>query len=102
MIKQILWDIIHHHQSLMVVGNITKKSQILSTPIHGDLLHRHKMSKKIIWYIFFHHKMMLVMILMVAGKEILMLHMIFIQRYHHLTMLQQKASIKIHHPHKLP
>ncbi|KAL4365340.1 hypothetical protein AHAS_Ahas07G0096300 [Arachis hypogaea] len=102
MIKQILWDITHHHQSLMVAGNITKKIQILSTPIHGELLQKHKMRETIIWDISLHHKMMLFMILMVAGKEILMLHMIFIQRYHHLTMLQQKASTKIYHPHKLP
>ncbi|KAL4315836.1 hypothetical protein AHAS_Ahas15G0224900 [Arachis hypogaea] len=102
MIKQILWDITQHHQFLMVAGNITKKIQILSTPIHGDLLQRHKMSKKTIWDISFHHKMMQVMILMVAGKGILMLHMIFIQRYHHLTMRQQKAPFKTHHPHKLP
>ncbi|KAL4315407.1 hypothetical protein AHAS_Ahas15G0182000 [Arachis hypogaea] len=101
MIKHVLWDITHHHQSLMVAGNITKKIQILSTPIHRDLLQRHKMSKKTIWDIFLHHKMMKVMILMVAGKGILMLHMIFIQRYHHLTMLQQKTPFKTHHPNKL-
>ncbi|KAL4350451.1 hypothetical protein AHAS_Ahas10G0143300 [Arachis hypogaea] len=68
MIKQILWDITHHHQSLMVVGNITKKSQILSTPIHGEMLQKHKMRKKIIWDISLHHKMMQVIILMVAGS----------------------------------
>ncbi|KAL4371694.1 hypothetical protein AHAS_Ahas06G0191400 [Arachis hypogaea] len=53
---------------IMMVGNITKKIQILSTPIHGDLLQRHKMSKRIIWDIFLHHKMMQVIILMVAGS----------------------------------
>ncbi|KAL4276169.1 hypothetical protein AHAS_Ahas20G0180300 [Arachis hypogaea] len=42
----------------MVAGNITKRIHILSTPIHGDLLQRHKMSKKIIWDIFLYHKMM--------------------------------------------
>ncbi|KAL4381209.1 hypothetical protein AHAS_Ahas04G0110600 [Arachis hypogaea] len=68
MIKQILWDITHHHQSLMVAGNITKKIQILSTPIHGDLLQRHKISKRIIWDISIHHKMMQVIILMVVGS----------------------------------
>ncbi|KAL4344380.1 hypothetical protein AHAS_Ahas11G0172600 [Arachis hypogaea] len=102
MIKQILWDITHHHQSLMVARNITKKIQILSTPIHGDLLQRHKMSKRIIWDISLHQQMMQVMIIMVAGKEILMLYMIFIQIYHHLTMLQQKAPFKTYYPHKLP
>ncbi|KAL4304709.1 hypothetical protein AHAS_Ahas16G0005400 [Arachis hypogaea] len=86
----------------MVVGNITKKLQILGTPIHGAMLQNHKMRKKIIWDISLHHKMMQVMILMVAGKGILVLHMIFIQRYHHLTILQQKAPFKTHHPHKLP
>ncbi|KAL4374171.1 hypothetical protein AHAS_Ahas05G0155100 [Arachis hypogaea] len=101
MIKQIFRDITHHHQSLMVVGNITKKLQILGTPIHGAMLQNHKMRKKIIWGISLHHKMMQVMILMVAGKGILVLHMIFIQRYH-LTILQQKAPFKTHHPHKLP
>ncbi|KAL4394568.1 hypothetical protein AHAS_Ahas02G0165000 [Arachis hypogaea] len=86
----------------MMAGNITKRIHILNTPTHGDLLHKHKMSKRTIWDISFHHKMMQVIILMVAGKGILMLHMIFIQRYHHFTMLQQKAPFKTHHPHKLP
>ncbi|KAL4371615.1 hypothetical protein AHAS_Ahas06G0183500 [Arachis hypogaea] len=52
----------------MVVGNITKKSQILSTPIHGEMLQKHKMRKKIIWDISLHHKMMRVIILIVAGS----------------------------------
>ncbi|KAL4350459.1 hypothetical protein AHAS_Ahas10G0144100 [Arachis hypogaea] len=86
----------------MVFGNITKKIQILSTSIHGDLLHKHKMSKKTIWDISLYHKMMQVIIPMVAEKGILMLHMIFIQSYHHLTMLQQKAPFKTYHSHKLP
>ncbi|KAL4315789.1 hypothetical protein AHAS_Ahas15G0220200 [Arachis hypogaea] len=68
MIKQFLWDITHHHQSPMVAGNITKKIQILSTPIHGELLQKHKMRKKIIWNISFHHKMIQVIIPMVAGS----------------------------------
>ncbi|KAL4394620.1 hypothetical protein AHAS_Ahas02G0170200 [Arachis hypogaea] len=50
---------------LMMVGNITKKIQVLSTPIHGDLLQKHKMSKKIIWDTNHHHKIIHVIILMV-------------------------------------
>ncbi|KAL4287645.1 hypothetical protein AHAS_Ahas19G0206900 [Arachis hypogaea] len=52
----------------MVVGNITKKLQILGTPIHRAMLQNHKMRKKIIWDIFFHHKMIQVIIPMVAGS----------------------------------
>ncbi|KAL4276537.1 hypothetical protein AHAS_Ahas20G0217100 [Arachis hypogaea] len=52
----------------MVARNITKKIQILSTPIHGELLQKHKMRKKIIWNISFHHKMIQVIIPMVAGS----------------------------------
>ncbi|KAL4365590.1 hypothetical protein AHAS_Ahas07G0121300 [Arachis hypogaea] len=52
----------------MVAGNITKNQQMLSTPIHGEMLQNHKMSKKIRWDISLHHKIMQVMILMVAGS----------------------------------
>ncbi|KAL4371623.1 hypothetical protein AHAS_Ahas06G0184300 [Arachis hypogaea] len=68
MIKQILWDITHHHQSLMMAGNITKKIQILSTPIHGDLLQNPKMSKRIMRDTNHHHKMIHIIILMVDGS----------------------------------
>ncbi|KAL4315898.1 hypothetical protein AHAS_Ahas15G0231100 [Arachis hypogaea] len=68
MIKLILWDITHHHQSLMVAGNITKRIHILSTPTHEDVLQSHKMSKRIIWNTSHHHKMIQVIILMVAGS----------------------------------
>ncbi|KAL4344541.1 hypothetical protein AHAS_Ahas11G0188700 [Arachis hypogaea] len=52
----------------MMAGNITKRIHIMSTPIHGELLQKHKMRKKIIWDISLHHKMMQVMILMLAGS----------------------------------
>ena len=68
MIKQILWDITHHHQFLMMDGNITKKLQILGSPIHGAMLQNHKMRKKIILDISLHHKMIQVIISMVAGS----------------------------------
>ncbi|KAL4344554.1 hypothetical protein AHAS_Ahas11G0190000 [Arachis hypogaea] len=62
--------IIHHHQLtiLFVAGNITKKSQLLSTPINGDMLQNHKMSKRIIWDIAHHHNMIQIIILMMAGN----------------------------------
>ncbi|KAL4374268.1 hypothetical protein AHAS_Ahas05G0164800 [Arachis hypogaea] len=64
MIKQILWDITHHHQSIVVAGNITKRSQLLSTPINGDMLQNHKMSKRIMLDTNHHHKMIHIIILM--------------------------------------
>ncbi|KAL4315721.1 hypothetical protein AHAS_Ahas15G0213400 [Arachis hypogaea] len=63
-----LWDITHHHQFLMMAGNITNKLQILSTPIHGDMSQNHKMSKRIIWDTSHHHKMIQVIILLVVGS----------------------------------
>ncbi|KAL4357225.1 hypothetical protein AHAS_Ahas09G0165400 [Arachis hypogaea] len=76
----------------MVAGNITKKIQILSTPIHGDLLQRHKMSKRIIWDIFLHHKMIQVILMHLT------VHTPLIKSHHHLS----KPSIhlcKIVQPH---
>ncbi|KAL4356892.1 hypothetical protein AHAS_Ahas09G0132100 [Arachis hypogaea] len=53
---------------LIMVGNITRKTQILSIPIHGDLLHNPKMSKRIIRDTNHHHKMIHIIILMVDGS----------------------------------
>ncbi|KAL4394031.1 hypothetical protein AHAS_Ahas02G0111300 [Arachis hypogaea] len=53
---------------LIMVGNITRKTQILSTPIHGDLLQNPKMSKRIMRDTNHHHKMIHIIILMVDGS----------------------------------
>ncbi|KAL4344532.1 hypothetical protein AHAS_Ahas11G0187800 [Arachis hypogaea] len=66
----------------MVAGNITKKSQILSTPINGDMLQNHKMSKIISWDITQHHRMIHISILMHS-----IFHTPLIKRHHHWSVL---------------
>ncbi|KAL4344376.1 hypothetical protein AHAS_Ahas11G0172200 [Arachis hypogaea] len=77
----------------MVAGNITKKLQILSTPINGDILQNHKMSKRIICDISHHHKMIQVIILMHS-----MCHTLVIKSHHHLSKLSTH-SCKVVKPH---
>ncbi|KAL4275804.1 hypothetical protein AHAS_Ahas20G0143800 [Arachis hypogaea] len=107
----------------MVAGNITKKIQILSTPINGDMLENHNLIKRITGDIVQNHKMTYVIIPMH-----LTIHTPLIKSYHHLsklsihswkavkphlpvfhlkilhhlTIFRHKISSKTHSPHKLP
>ncbi|KAL4287334.1 hypothetical protein AHAS_Ahas19G0175800 [Arachis hypogaea] len=106
----------------MVARNITKKSQILSTPINGDMPQNLKMSKRIIGDIAHHHKLIQVIILMhsmchtplikshhhlskplIHSYKIVQPHLpaSHVKIFHHLMIPQQKISSTIHTNHKI-